>query len=701
MNGSSVSAKMNSVTVNSSGVFVAVGYNNSNYPKIATSANGTVWSTPTAINNTTNTDILTSVIANSAGKFVAVGYDYNSDYPVFSTGTTSGNITNYGGMTWIKARSSAQNNLLFDTVQGAGIYTASNATSAAVTNNLELSSFNNNGFSLITTPVGNSSAVNYASWSFRKQAKFFDIVQYTGTGSAHAISHSLGSVPGCIMIKETSATNNWAVYHKGLNGGTTPEQYYLVLNTLAAQTSSSAWWNNTAPTSTQFTVGTNATVNASGQTYIAYIFADQAGGFGTTGTDNVISCGSFSVSSGVTNVNLGFEPQYVMIKATNFSDDWYVADVMRGWSQTQFNTLNPDNSTVEQSYSPGITPNATGFSSTTGGGALTNGGTYIYIAIRRPMKPPTTGTSVFSPVVQTPSGATTVTTGFVDDLLIGTENSQSAGASTPIVFDRLRGDTTSNYSFLRTSTTNAEITSTGGGIGFDNNTQIVDNWFNTIAGISDNVTYWNFRRASTFFDEVCYTGNGTAGTTINHNLTIAPQLLIIKNRVATTRWPTYNATLGNANYINLNNSSGSQADGGAYWNGTSPTSTQFTVGSNSYVNGSGANYVAYLFATCAGVSKVGTYTGNATGQSIACGFGSGGARFILIKRTDSTGNWYCFDSANGLTSSSSPYLTWNTGDAQTTGNNGVYASSGGFTLTSSASATVNINGGSYIFLAIA
>ena len=78
-----------------------------------------------------------------------------------------------------------------------------------------------------------------------------------------------------------------------------------------------------------------------------------------------------------------------------------------------------------------------------------------------------------------------------------------------------------------------------------------------------------------------------------------------------------------------------------------------------------------------------------------------GEWFILIKRTDSTGNWYCFDSANGLTSSSSPYLLWNSAAAQTTGNNGVYASSGGFTLGSTALTTTNISTATYIFLAIA
>jgi hypothetical protein len=112
-----------------------------------------------------------------------------------------------------------------------------------------------------------------------------------------------------------------------------------------------------------------------------------------------------------------------------------------------------------------------------------------------------------------------------------------------------------------------------------------------------------------------------------------------------------------------------------------------------------ATAVAYLFATLAGISKVGSYTGNGTGQTIACGF-SGGARFVLIRRTDASGSWYTFDSARGLTSGSSPYLLLNSTAAEVTGNNGVYASSGGFTLDTTASTTTNINGASYIFLSV-
>jgi hypothetical protein len=622
--------------------------------------------------------------------------DVFSTYLYTGTGTNQAinngiDIAGKGGAVWVKARSAATSNLLWNTVSGTSFCGEVNTTNGHY--NRALGSFNSNGFSTGIQAEANGSGVTFASWSFRKQSKFFDVVQYTGTGSVQNIAHSLGSTPGCIIVKQSTTSNGWYVYNKGVNGGVNPEQYYLNLNQTSAQSTGSTVWNNTAPTSTQFTVGTGGGVNASGQTYIAYIFADQAGGFGATGTDSAIACNYFTTdASGNATVNLGWEPQYILIKSTVSAEDWYIFDIMRGFSQTQANYLFTDSSSAESVVEGTryLSPNATGFSSYAG--FLSNSTNYIYIAIRRPNKPPTIGTSVFSPNIE--GGSTTIPTGFPVDLSISTVN--PGGDKTD--FDRLRGSSTTSSVFLNTNSTSAETTY-GGGIGFDNNTAIID-----VYQLYSGTTFWSFKRAPTFFDEVVYTATN-ATTTLPHNLTVAPEMMIIKNRSAASGWYVYHKSLhGGVNpqqyYLALNVTNAQNATANTtVWGNTAPTSTQFTVGN---LFGSTTNsIVSYLFATCAGVSKVGSYTGNGTGQSIACGFGSGGARFILIKRTDSTGDWYCFDSANGLTSGSSPYLLWNSTAAQTTGNNGCYTSSGGFTLTSSASATVNVNGGSYIFLAIA
>jgi hypothetical protein len=132
------------------------------------------------------------------------------------------------------------------------------------------------------------------------------------------------------------------------------------------------------------------------------------------------------------------------------------------------------------------------------------------------------------------------------------------------------------------------------------------------------------------------------------------------------------------------------------------TSTTFSFATaNGVVNSPSNTYVAYLFATCAGVSKVGSYTGNGSTQTINCGFGAGGARFVLIKRTDSTGDWYVYDTARGMTVLTDPYLLLNSTAAEVATLGSVTTVSTGFALNATILAAINTNAASYIFLAIA
>ena len=130
------------------------------------------------------------------------------------------------------------------------------------------------------------------------------------------------------------------------------------------------------------------------------------------------------------------------------------------------------------------------------------------------------------------------------------------------------------------------------------------------------------------------------------------------------------------------------------------SSTIFSVGSNASTNGSGSTYVAYLFATCPGVSKVGSYTGNGSSQTIDCGFAAG-ARFVLIKRTDSTGDWYVWDTARGIVSGNDPHLSLNTIAAEVTTNDTIDPASSGFIVNQVAATNVNVSSATYIYLAIA
>jgi hypothetical protein len=351
--------------------------------------------------------------------------------------------------------------------------------------------------------------------------------------------------------------------------------------------------------------------------------------------------------------------------------------------------LYPNLSIAEDSL-PGIGITSTGFNSTK------ISGTYIYIAIRRgPMKVPTVGTSVFAPVIYTGDNSNTrvITTGFPPDMVwTGTTNERRVG-------DRLRGLFTNPGPINTTYSSSDEQLSayslpkmdgwqTGNGtVRFENSTAV-------------NYVLHAFKRAPSFFDVVCYTGNSTAGRTVNHNLGVAPELLIVKRRPlgGGQGWVVYAAPLGNTQVLTLQLTDAAFTFG--YWNNTTPTSSVFSLNSDADVNSSSYTYVAYLFATCAGVSKVGSYTGTGTTKQIDCGF-TGGARFVLIKRTDSTGDWYLWDSARGIVAGNDPYLLLNSSAAEVTNTDYVDTYNAGFEISSTAPSAINANGGTYIFLAIA
>ena len=205
-----------------------------------------------------------------------------------------------------------------------------------------------------------------------------------------------------------------------------------------------------------------------------------------------------------------------------------------------------------------------------------------------------------------------------------------------------------------------------------------------------------FKRAPGFFDVVTYTGTGSART-VSHNLGVAPELMIVKRRSDTGHWYVYDATLGNT-YVNLL-SAYTNSYTSSEWNNTSPTSSVFTVGTSA-VNGSGSTFVAYLFSSLDGISKISSYTGTGSNINVDCGF-TAGARFVMIKRTDDVGDWYVWDTVRGIVSGNDPYLLMNSNAAPVTNTDYIDPLNAGFTVTSSAPAALNASGGTYLFLAIA
>jgi hypothetical protein len=252
-------------------------------------------------------------------------------------------------------------------------------------------------------------------------------------------------------------------------------------------------------------------------------------------------------------------------------------------------------------------------------------------------------------------------------------------------YDRLRG----HGSYLSSNLTVAE-TSASVGNSFASNTE-----FDYGLG-ADNIGYM-LRRAPNFFDAVAYTGDDVNPRTINHNLGAVPEMLIFKCRNVDVDWKVHlPEALGNFDLsLNKTNSKGSNSVIGNL------TNTTFTISSGSALyNDTSDTYIAYLFASLPGISKVGSYTGNGSSQTINCGFTSG-ARFILIKRTDSTGDWYVWDTERGIVAGNDPHLSLNTTAAEVTSDDSIDPDNSGFIVNQVGATNINVSSASYIFYAIA
>ena len=621
---------------------------------------------------------------------------------VFSTflyngthGGTTNTITNgldlsgEGGLVWMKGRSVAHNHFLISSDNNFQGFLYSNSSNARVATSTSHITALNDGFRMNFGGMQyNDGGQTYASWSFRKAPGFFDVVAYTGNSSSgQTISHNLGSAPGVMIIKSTSTAENWVVYSKDLYESLTGNFRLLSLNTAGDAGGNISRLNSTQPTSSVFTVGLDA--NTDGDDYVAYLFASDDAVFGTDSDESIIKCGTYTGNGSTQEINLGFEPQWFLAKRATGADyyGWLMWDTMRGMPVGASDALlRPNLNGTELNYDD-VDPTSTGLIVKSGSGAANaSGATYMYMAIRRPHKPPTAGTDVFLPAAV--AGNSDITTGFPVDLAFQLRRTSGSKA----VVTRVTGKNS-----LETRNTNAETTNSNAW--YDSNTQLL----NTGLFTADSAFHL-FKRAPGFLDVVAYSA-ASGDLTVPHSLGVTPEMIIIKSRNHTSSWKVWHSGLSagtaSTNYnCNLDDDA---AEAGPNANIVSYSNTNFIVGNGrtatnkSSVNGT---YIAYLFATLPDISKVGSYTGTGNAINVDCGFSSG-ARFILIKRSDSTGDWFVYDSARGIVSGDDPYLLLNSNAAEVTNTDYIDPLSSGFTVTSSAPTGLNASGGTYIFLAIA
>jgi hypothetical protein len=595
-------------------------------------------------------------------------------------------LSGSGGLVWTKRRDSSSNgdHTLYDTVRGTGTggRLRSNNNQQAYSPTDAVTAFNNNGFSIGADASINTNGAEYVSWTFRKQPKFFDVVEYSGSGeSGQTINHSLGVAPGMVIVKDRSTTGNWYVYHRSLNSGE-----HLKLNSTAeVSTDSNYEIGKTTASATQFSIDTGSEIDASGNDYIAYFFAhnNDDGGFGESGDQDIIKCGSYTGNGSSTgpSVDLGFEPQFVMIKSATGSESWYVFDNMRGMvigrddAELAWNLDSAENGILGTSKAIlDLTP--TGFNITNNSSTVnTSSHKYIYMAIRRGgMQTPSTPSDVFA--ITDMSSSTLANTGFAVDMSIDSQTSSSSN----FINDRLRGSGV----YMNTDGTTAE--QTGGSRHFDSNQGVI--YTSAFTGIN-----WSWKRARGYFDVVAYSGTGST-TTISHNLGVAPEMMWIKKRSGANNWKTFHSSLGATKSMELNTTVEGETNGSALFNSTAPTASVFTVGSAGDVNSSSHTYIAYLFATVAGVSKVGSFTATGSDVNVDCGF-TNGAKFVLIKRTNTADDWFIF---RDIASGNDKRLKLNTTDAEATGSDNIDPLSSGFTMTSG---ILGDSGNEFIFYAIA
>lgn len=293
------------------------------------------------------------------------------------TGSSLG-VTGVGfqpDLVWIKGRSGATDHALYDAVRGVQKQIESNTTTDETTETTGLTAFGADGFTVGALAQVNTSLATYVAWCWKEGVTpGFDIVSYTGNGSNRTISHGLGTVPKMIIIKArttASTDQGWPVYHA--SNTTAPETDYLLLSGTAATADLDTLWNDTAPTTTVFSVGTNALVNTNSDTYIAYLFAEIAGfsRFGSY-TGNGSADGPF--------VWCNFRPRFVGVKRTDTTGDWFIWDTSRDSANVAVAELLANSSAAEAGTADiDILSNGFKLRATTAG-FNASGGTYIFFA---------------------------------------------------------------------------------------------------------------------------------------------------------------------------------------------------------------------------------------------------------------------------------------------------------------------------------
>ena len=429
---------------------------------------------------------------------------------------------------------------------------------------------------------------------------------------------------------------------------------------------------------------------------------DDIGGFkfGEGGDQNIIKTGSYTGNGSATGpeVYLGWEPSFIILKNSEKTENWLMWDSMRGIVTGRNDArLFPNLTTAESSPGDFIDLTSTGFKIKDNGGDLNEpNDEIIYIAIRRPDgyvgKPAEAGTNAFAMTYGVNSGvAPMFITPNVDVIDFKFYKNPTSGGNW--------------YTSARIVQTDFWYTNVTGGASTDSNEMYdymngMGSWTNNGTAV---LTYLWKRHAG--FDVVTYkTPSSIDNFAVNHSLGRIPEMIWIKHRNVAVNWTVYHKGLNggtNPEQYGLHlNTTSAEVDDYGFFADIAPNATTFQVGydgtTGGYYDGSG-EYIAMLFASVDGISKVGYYDGTgSTGNVITTGFTP---RFLIIKKANGANSWFVYDSVRGLGAGADPYLQLENSNAQDTSGADVFAtSSTGFTINQNYD-SVNASGGKYIYYA--
>jgi len=635
------------------------------------------------------------------------------------------------GLVWFKERNGINNYQLYDTVRGDDYALYSNTTDAqynySTHPNGDLApSLTSTGFT--TSPVVNNginrSGGTYVAWSFKaggtavsntdgtitsqvsaNTTTGFSVVKYTGNQTAGAsIGHGLDSAPSMVIMKNMVRSGyGWLVYHEAVSPAAA-----LVLNTNATKSTGVGYFNNAATTSTTFTLGNDTFGNYNGDSYIAYCFSDKPG-FSKVGSYTGARPNDVLVQT-------DFEPAFVLIKASNAVDNWFMFDNKREGTSAPTKSLNADLSSAESSFT-GIDFLTNGFKlvgSANSGGTNNSGTTFIYLAFAAdgstatPALANSFATEAFTGNGYPGSGNQSITTGFAPDFSwIKNRNV----ANTIVLFDSIRGpgrqlassNTSGQAGFNGTTLTsfdsNGFSVGTEQGVNGGGNGIVAWNWkAGGTASINTDGTVTSLVSANQAagFSVIKWNNNNTVGT-VGHGLSGAPDMYFIKNLVnSSNSWivsgssTIFSNPLTDFLRLNVSDAVASTNSGDVGVNGTST----LNVGIRNIATGSS---VIYCWKSIAGYSKIGSFSGSgSSGNFQNIGFTP---TWIMIKATNNASDWYIIDNKRPGGNTTREFLgaNLNGGTYNASESNAMQFVTNGFQFGGS---SFNTSGYDYIYLAI-